>query len=122
MGWYDRDKKSRLSVRRFLNLPGHHGGAYVLIFVEDTDTDEHFLRQEEKNYLTTPEIVVELKDCDRAINFSFELESVAKRENALFKVNTLIYAFLGLRKALKAEIALAERRERELAKRPKAEA
>ena len=26
----------RVSERRFLNLPGHHGGAYVLAYVEST--------------------------------------------------------------------------------------
>src|SRR4029077_12570871 len=29
-------RRIRVSERRFLNLPGYHGGAYVLAYVEDT--------------------------------------------------------------------------------------
>ena len=29
-------RRIRVTERRFLNLPGYHGGAYVLAYVEDT--------------------------------------------------------------------------------------
>ncbi len=30
----------RVDVRRFLNLPGFHGGAFVVAYVEDTESRE----------------------------------------------------------------------------------
>ena len=32
--------KARVDVRRFLNLAGFHGGAYVVAYVEDTSSRE----------------------------------------------------------------------------------
>jgi hypothetical protein len=32
--------RARVDERRFLNLPGFHGGAYVVAYVEDT-SDRH---------------------------------------------------------------------------------
>jgi hypothetical protein len=117
MSWWHREKKTRLSVRRFLNNPGHQSGAYILIYVEDSDTEEYEAYQQGSDGFFDPEITLELKDCDRAISFEFQLGTESNRENSMFKVNTLIYALLKLRKAIKAESRLAERRERELRER-----
>jgi len=60
-------------VRQFLNEPGHHGGAYLLLSVPDTegvrgryvDSTVHF----------------EIADCARNVQLEFPLHDAAARRN-----------------------------------------
>src|SRR6266545_2860393 len=59
--------KARLHVRRFLNLPGFHGGAYVVAYVEDTSEREitrHDLFGYERSRYVNPQprIILEIAD------------------------------------------------------------
>jgi hypothetical protein len=118
--------RARVNERWFLNLPGFHGGAYVVAFVEDTS--ECGLRHDEwcdddctddpENF--EPRTVLEIADCYREIELEFEIASKHRRANSLHKLDTLIAALRVFRKGLDEELAECERREREL-KEPKGE-
>ena len=80
--------RARVNERVFLNLPGFHGGAYVLSYVEDTSARGR----------------VECDDpaCTRC------------RANSLHKVGTLIAALRLFRSGLVDEFEPYDRRQREL--------
>jgi hypothetical protein len=108
--------RARVNERWFLNLPGFHGGAYVVAYVEDTGTrdleacgceDEHFLNFE-------PRMILEIADCSDRINLSFDVDSEAGRTNSLHKLDTLIAALRVFRAGIVAECDEYDRREREL--------
>ena len=112
---------TRVSERWFLNLPGFHGGAYVLAFLEDTSElhprperwcDEDCL---ECPHNFEPKYKLELSDCHDRIQLQFDFETEAERQNSLHKLDTLIAALRVFRAGVEAEQAEYERRERELA-------
>ena len=88
-----------------LNLPGFHGGAYVRIFVEDTTFRRWRRRPPE------PRIRLRIADCSSEISLWFELHSLEARENALYKINTLLDALQRFQSALEAEAELYAHRE-----------
>lgn len=94
---------NRLYIRRFLNRPGHHGPAFMLLKVEDTsasdDLDEY------------PEVDFELADCFARIVLSFDLDSASGRRNSLHKARLLRDGVTAFHDALEAEIALMDERE-----------
>jgi hypothetical protein len=112
--------RARVNERWFLNLPGFHGGAYVMAFVEDTsecgprplpwceddcpDCPENF----------EPRMILEIADCAERIELEFEVRSERRRANSLHKLDTLIAALRVFRKGLEEEFAEYDRREREL--------
>jgi hypothetical protein len=112
---------TRVTERWFLNLPGFHGGAYVLAYLEDTS--ELHPRPEKwcdsdcpdcpHNF--EPECMLEISDCSRRIELEFGFETEAERQNSLHKLDTLITALRVFRAGIEAEQAEYERRERELA-------
>ena len=110
--------RARVSERVFLNLPGFHGGAYVLAYVEDTrerglfECDDPACTRCPRNF--EPRITLELADCYRRIEFEFELDSEAQRANSLHKIDTLLAALRVFRKGLVEEFEQYDRREREL--------
>ena len=112
---------ARVSERWFLNLPGFHGGAYVLAYLEDTS--ELHPRPEkwcEENCLDCPhnfepKVMLEISDCYKRIELEFDFETEAGRQNSLHKLDTLIAALRVFRAGIEAEQAEYERRERELA-------
>ena len=115
--------RARVNERVFLNLPGFHGGAYVLAYVEDTserhakwhsecDEDDHC---DECPHNFEPRTILEMADCNDRIELEFDVDSEAGRENSLHKVETLIAALRVFREGLVAEFAEYDRRERELA-------
>ena len=87
--------RARVNERWFPNLPGFHGGAYVVAYVEDTsdcaprrdpycDDDcaccpENF----------EPRTILEIADWMNRVNLSFDVDSDLARENALHKLDTL---------------------------------
>src|SRR5437588_10363786 len=101
--------RARVNERWFLNLPGFHGGAYVMAFVEDTS--ECGLRHMEwcdddcpdcpDNF--EPRTILEIADCEDRIRLDFEIHSERRRANSLHKLETLITALRVLRKGLEEE-------------------
>jgi hypothetical protein len=112
--------RARVNERWFLNLPGFHGGAYIVAYVEDTsgrglqrhpDCDDDCTRCP---FNFEPRIILEIADCSDRIDLEFDLDSEAGRVNSLHKLDTLIAAIRVFRKGLVAEFEQYDRREREL--------
>src|SRR6266498_3706181 len=116
--------KARVDVRRFLNLPGFHGGAYVVAYVEDTSGREITKRDpfgyEASRYINPqPRIILEIADCSNRINLEFELDSELDVENSLRKVDVLSAALAEFCAGLVEEARLYREREPEVrAKQP----
>ena len=112
---------TRVSERWFLNLPGFHGGAYVLAFLEDTSElhprPERWCDEDcrECPHNFEPDYKLELSDCHDRIQLQFDFETEAERQNSLHKHDTLIAALRVFRAGIEAEQAECERGERELA-------
>ena len=111
--------KARVDVRRFLNLPGFHGGADVVACVEDTSGREVTKRDpfgyEGSRYVNPqPRIILEIADCSNRINLEFELDSELDVENSLHKVDTLAAALAEFRAGLVEEARLYREREPEV--------
>ena len=110
--------RARVNERVFLNLPGFHGGAYVLAYVEDTSERGPFECEDPEctrcPHNFRPRIILELADCSDRIELWFDIESEAQRANSLHKVNTLIAALRVFRKGLVGECEEYDRRQHEL--------
>lgn len=111
--------KARVDVRRFLNLPGFHGGAYVVAYVEDTSSRELTTRDsfgyEGNRYVNPhPRIILEIADCSERINLEFELRSALDFENSLHKVDVLVAALAEFRAGLVEEARLYRERKPEV--------
>lgn len=97
----------RVRIRKFLNKPGFHAGAYVLAEVEDS-------RKHKKGKHRWPYVHVDLTlaDCSRVVSFDFDLSSARQRANSLHKINVLVDSLTQFRDALRAEADLAAERSR----------
>jgi hypothetical protein len=110
--------RARVNERWFLNLPGFHGGAYVVAYVEDTSKrdlercDHHACDGCLYNF--EPRMILELADCRDRINLEFDVDSDAGRANSLHKLDTLITALRIFRDGIVAEFEPYDRRQREL--------
>ena len=110
--------RARVNERVFLNLPGFHGGAYILAYVEDTsdrtvlECDDPTCMRCPRNF--EPQIILELADCYRRIELEFEVDSESERANSLHKVDSLLAALRVFRKGLVDEFEEYDRRQREL--------
>jgi hypothetical protein len=96
--------RERLYVRRFLNTPGHHGGAYLLLSVSDTDG-------EAGSYVES-HVRFEIADCVRNVQLDFPLHGAAARRNSLRKARLLASAVREFEQALAAEAKVAAARDR----------
>jgi hypothetical protein len=114
--------RARVNERWFLNLPGFHGGAYVVAYVEDT-TDCGLRRERYHgddcphcpgNY--EPRTILEIADCSDNIRLEFDVGSDAGRANSLHKLDTLLAALQVFRSGLVEEFGQYDRREREVKK------
>lgn len=97
--------KARVDVRRFLNLPGFHGGAYVVAYVEDTSGREITRRDsfgyEGSRYVNPhPRLILEIADCSERIDLEFDVSSELQAENSLHKVDVLLTALTDFRAGL----------------------
>jgi hypothetical protein len=113
--------RARVNERWFLNLPGFHGGAYVVGYVEDTSERHPGPTRwcEEDGCLDCPHnfeprTILEIADCENRIQLEFDIDSNARRANSLHKLDTLIAALRVFRKGLEEEFAEHDRREQEL--------
>ncbi len=112
--------RARVDERWFLNLPGFHGGAYVVAYVEDT-SDRGPARGQycEDDCPRCPHnfearTILEISDCSERINLELDLDTESARANSLHKLDTLIAALRVLRAGFVEEFAEYDRREREL--------
>jgi len=107
--------RARVDVRRFLNLPGFHGGAYVVAYVEDSSGRELTKRDsfgyEGSRYVNPQPRILEIADCSNRINLEFEIDSEHDVENSLHKVDVLIAALAEFRGGLGEEARLYRERE-----------
>ena len=112
--------RARVNERWFLNLPGFHGGAYVVAYVEDTrerdlmvnvDCDEECTRCP---YNFEPRMILEIADCNDSISLDFDIDTEAGRANSLHKLDTLISALRVFRAGVVAEFEPYDRRNRKL--------
>jgi hypothetical protein len=90
----------RVDERTKLNHPQFCGGAYVRVFVEDTARKRFRRRPPE------PRLRLRIADCENEINLEFSVESAARRENSLHKIDTLLAALHRFREGLADEAAL----------------
>ena len=113
--------RARVNERWFLNLPGFHGGAYVVAYVEDTSDcgprrdpccDDDDCTCCPGNF--EPRLILELADCADRISLEFDFGSEAARANSLHKLDTLLASLRIFREGLVAEFEPYDRREREL--------
>jgi hypothetical protein len=113
--------RARVNERAFLNLPGFHGGAYVLAYVEDTserglvrhnDCDDETCTRCPYNF--EPRMILELADCSDRIQLEFDVDSEAGRANSLHKLDTLLAALRVFRQGIVDEFEPYDRRQREL--------
>jgi hypothetical protein len=98
---------ARVDEKLRLNLPGFYGDAYVRVFVGDTS-----LTRSRRRRLPEPRIRLRMADCDNTISLWFAVDSPGERENALFKIDTLLASLHRFRDALAAEVELRAERER----------
>lgn len=80
-----RSKKPRLYIRKFINKPGHHTVASVLVNVDRGSTT--FI----------------LADCNHMINLDFDSYTRVARKNSLYKAQVLIDVLTQFKAAMEAE-------------------
>jgi hypothetical protein len=112
--------RARVNERWFLNLPGFHGGAYVVAYVEDTrerglqrDSGCDAAECTKCSHNFEPRMFLELADCNDRITLEFDLDSTAGRENSLHKLDTLLAALRVFREGLVEEFEPYDLRQRE---------
>jgi hypothetical protein len=102
-----RRRGPRVDERLTLNRPRFDGGAHVRVFVEDTSGRTRRFRRTPPS----PRLRFRVADCENVVNLEFSLESEELRENALFKIDTLLGALGRFRAGLAAEAELFADRE-----------
>src|SRR6478752_1928187 len=76
--------RARVNERWFLNLPGFHGGAYVVAYVEDTsDCGLRHQRYHDDDCSCCPgnfepRTILEIADCSDSIRLDFDVDSEAR--------------------------------------------
>ena len=98
---------ARVDELLVLNRPRFDGGDYVRVFVEDTSGRRRRLRAGPPS----PRLRLRIADCVREVSLEFAVDSQDLRENALFKIDTLVGALTRFRAALVAEAELFAERE-----------
>src|SRR5687767_7609363 len=93
----------RFYFRRFLNRPGHHGGAYLLASVEDTS-------RRDDDGESGAWIEFELADCSRRVRLEFPLGTRRDRLNSTRKAHLLLTAVEAFVAAVDEEARLSDER------------
>ncbi len=102
-----RRQVARVDERLVLNLPDFDGGAHVRVYVEDTSNRK--LRR--LRPLPNPRLKLRIADCINTVSLEFAVDSPELRENARFKIETLIASLERFRAGLEAELELRAERE-----------
>jgi hypothetical protein len=107
--------RHRVNQREFLNLPGFHEGAYVMVYVEDTsERGIERCKHTGNAYNPDPRMLLQIADCDSHISLEFDISSAHRRMNSFRKIQTLIDALEAFKAGMAEESTLYKRREREL--------
>ncbi len=107
--------ESRVDVQKFLNRPGHHDGAFVRAYVEDTANRgvvKYSYSGEPANY--EARTILQIADCSNTSSLEFNVCSSERRANTFYKVDTLIEALQEFREGLVEESTLYKKRQRAL--------
>jgi hypothetical protein len=90
-----------LFIRRFLNRPSHHRGAYIVARVPYMGP----CRDKHCSHLFCADVVFDIADCSRVVHLEFDLDTASQRRNALAKANTLVEVTTRFRDALEVAVA-----------------
>lgn len=107
---------TRVDFRRFLNGPGHHQGASVNAYIEDTTARSRKMTKESETYYKvnkdsdfknlSPKIVLEISDCTHKIMLELDLGKDTTNCNSFHKLDTLIEGLVDLRAGMDEEMKL----------------
>ena len=113
--------KARVDVRRFLNFPGFHDGAYIVAYVEDTRPRRIDAARSRRSFPSDPvpraRTILEIADCGERINLEFSLHNELRVQNSLHKVDSLLHALTEFRAGLVEEAQLYAQRKASCEKR-----
>ena len=96
--------------KEFLNLPGHNGMANIVAQV--TARPYEYNGEEYRNTYCK----LDFADCSRVISMDIELDDEYSRENALFKIDTLLDVLKEYRDAIEKEGKYQKRLEKKKAR------
>ena len=99
-------REARVDERTLLNRPAFDGGAHVRVYVEDTSN-----RKLRRRRLPSPRLKLRIADCVNDVNLEFSVDTAERRENSLYKIETLIAALARFGAGLAAEAELRALRE-----------
>jgi hypothetical protein len=97
--------KYHTQKREFLNLKADMR-AYVIAIVEDS-SDLPTCCGEHKR---SAEVVFKIASCYDEIELHFAMDTVAERENSLYKANKLAEVIIAFREAMEKEVAIVNER------------
>ncbi len=108
--------KPRVCERHFLNIPGHHAGAFVHAFVEDTSNRGLVPHRHMQAgvWNPAPRLILEMGDCQDRVAFQLEISDPAARQNTFHKLDTLIETLKMLRSGIAEECLLYRQRQNQL--------
>jgi hypothetical protein len=110
--------QARVDVRRFLNFPGFHDGAYIVAYVENTRARKISPTRGPRAFpsdpIPRPRTILEIADCGERINLEFSLHNPLQLANSLHKVDCLLSALSDFRQGLVEEADLYQQRRHSL--------
>ena len=95
----------RLRTRRFLNIQGYSGNAFISAAVEDSTN-----HKKDEHGWPWPDVELILSDCYRVVSLDFHLRTPGDRRNSLRKIAILVDTLTEFQTALEAEAKLAAKR------------
>lgn len=101
--------------KEFLNLPAQNGMANVVAHIVKSDygTKDELYRH--------IDVKLDFADCSRVVSMAIDLDDEYSRENAIYKVDTLLSVIKDFREALIKEAKYQRRLERKRARRDELE-
>ena len=98
--------------KEFLNLPGHNGMANVIASIVKSNWGEDKTDEDGNVTSRSVEYKLDFADCDRRISMEIDDYDEYTRENAMYKVDTLIETLTEFRTALMKELKYQHRLEK----------
>lgn len=103
-------KRKYYGKRSMLNLPGHESTASITAEIEDTSTWKHGKTfsgdaLEDRWHCAPNHLVLKISDCSRSVDLSLSINTEARYNNSLHKIETMIEALESLKTGLSIERA-----------------